>query len=428
MSRDMRRASVVSLLIVAACSAPAGPAGGASSSSLRGAPSRSWSKSYGEAGSAAVGASLASDGGLVVLASNAAGGGEAIKIDTNGAVVWDAPWTAADETPSRLAVGASGAVVAGGTWTAADGTTGAFARAWDASGRPAWAQRWTDGAFGDVAIDASGDVAVTTSGATHCVDRSDASRWDAPVSGTLVRFDAAGEAVVAGTSNDGRADKTTVTRIAATGVIRWSYRADDGVDAALVAGSAPRDVVLDGGGRAVVTGYRRYKDDARQPVFDYETQTVALDAAGAALFVRNDQVFQDGSTGEAVAVDRATGRVTVTGVTASPDAPGYQQYMTFQYEGDGTPRWSVLDDWSGAAGHKRPVRVAIDAGGTSFVSGTIDQGPGAATVAYGADGSVSWRTREAGTAKAMALDPGGALYVAGDAGGAVQVTRYAFTA
>ncbi|MBD3161275.1 MAG: hypothetical protein GF346_03670 [Candidatus Eisenbacteria bacterium] len=256
--------------------------------------------------------------------------------------------------------GEGGAVVTGWSHFANDPTYGEqyeyVTMRYDAQGGEIWTTSYTgpgpvhSDRPSDLAVDANGDVYVT--GATYVLGLA----WDF---GTIK---------LRGTD----------------GHLLWQRRYDygiGGIDEAYA-------IALGGSDRVCVTGLS-YTDlvDGRKA----DAATVAYDAAGNELWVaRYDGADGLFDLGEDLAVD-AEGHVYVTGHTT--DSTTAADYLTIEYDDEGSERWVRLYDGPQSAGDYA-MGIAVDPAGRVCVTGESKHGglshTDVVTLLYDGDGDPIW--------------------------------------
>ena len=176
-------------------------------------------------------------------------------------------------------------------------------------------------------------------------------------------------------------------------------------------------MAVDRGGNVVVAGYTTGVGG------NYDYATVAYSSAGAPLwtnFYNGSGSFHD--TAYAVAVD-ASGNVFVTG--GSWGGSSDYDYATVGYSSAGVPLWTNRYNGPGNSSDYA-VAVATDTNGNVIVTGYSAGGGSGydyATIAYSSTGVPLWTNRYTGTAsgpdyaRALAVDSGGNVIVAGDSTG-----------
>jgi len=136
-------------------------------------------------------------------------------------------------------------------------------------------------------------------------------------------------------------------------------------------------------------------------------------------------------TPSALALDEA-GNVYVTGT--SPGSGSQEDYATIKYSPDGTQLWIARYDGP-TSERDLATSLALDAAGNVYVTGysggVYDVDLDCATVKYAPDGAEVWVARYDGPAggedraRAMAVDEGGNVYVAGSSTGSDSREYYA---
>ena len=174
-------------------------------------------------------------------------------------------------------------------------------------------------------------------------------------------------------------------------------------------------VAVDGSGNIYVTG-------RSSNGIDDDWVTMKLNAAGTDLWT--PVKIYDGGNGNdrpsAMAVTPA-GNIVITGRTRGGN--GDDDFHTVQYSSAGTLMWPA--NWAGAAGHDRPLAIAVDASNNVYVTGQSDRDASAlvnydiSTVKYNSTGAQQWQRYWAGTAAnddvptAITTDASGNIFICG---------------
>ncbi len=295
------------------------------------------------------------------------------KYGPDGALLWaqryDGPGHAQD-IPTAIALGPAGGVVvtgsSGGAGSGDDFATLAYAP----DGTLLWSQRYD--------------------GPGHARDRAFG-----------LGTDAVGNIYVGGesTGSDGRLEYATLS-YAPDGRLRWVQRASGPGSA------AARGLAVDPAGMVVATGV---SDNGHGGT---DVLTVSYDAAGAKRWEQRYPAAE-GASGNDVALG-PNGEVYVVG------SAGFAA-LVLADDRDGRERW--VQTYAGAS-HKSDqfVRVAVDPRGNIVATGTSwDDAaqPDIVTAQYAPDGTLRWAQRYDGEGhaddfpRALAVDPDGAIYVAG---------------
>ncbi len=299
-------------------------------------------------------------GGNVYVTGNSGADFATVKYDKTGAELWRARYSAtstSSDQPVALAVDDAGNVYVAGQSNA--GSWDYLLIKYDASGAEQWVQTY-DGAGGN---DTLYDMAVVdVSGQTYIyvTGSSEANR-----------------------SSSASADYATV-KYDAAGTELWVARYDAGST------DAAQSLVVDGSGNAYVTGYTyQVAPESRR----YYT-TVKYDAAGTEQWVASyGGVAGSNNYAYDIGLD-SSGNVVVTGSTA-----------TVQYNATtGAQQWATPGPIA--------YTLATDGAGNTFVTGT-------ATRKLDATGAVAWSLPDPG--RAIAVDAGGAVYVAWEPDGDTSV-------
>jgi uncharacterized delta-60 repeat protein len=242
---------------------------------------------------------------------------------------------------------------------------------------------------------------------------------------TAIAVDASGNVYVTGWSyNDTpyRDEDYVTIKYDSNGNQVWEARwtSNNGTDIA-------RALAVDSAGNVYVTGYSTTADFV---TIDYTT--IKYNSSGSlqwAVQYNGPGNGQDDAT--ALAVD-TSGNVYVTGSSYGGAVSG-NDYATVKYNSSGVQQWVSRYTFSGAGGDAA-VALALESSGDVIVTGTSagsGSGNDIATVKYNSSGVQQWATRYNGagngndSAKALALDAFGNIYVAGSATGSASGSDYA---
>ena len=261
------------------------------------------------------------------------------------------------------------------------------------------------GATGDVLWETRHDATLAAG------ERCDAERGcGADRARAITVLDDGGVAVVASSRRRGRDDSDYLTlRVASTGEIDWSARADGPAHGEDVPGA----VAADRCGNVYVTG--RSDGGASQSAL-----TIAYDWSGAERWRhRFDGPGEQFDEGEWVALD-AAGGIYVAGTSHGGD--GRPQAVVLAYDGRGGERWRIRHE-APAGLSQHLAGAAADGAGNVYIAGSVGNVDGwrYLVARYGSDGALAWDATyaagPAGTdsvARAMAVDAGGDVYVTGE--------------
>jgi|GEM_PF-1018291 len=175
----------------------------------------------------------------------------------------------------------------------------------------------------------------------------------------------------------------------------------------------PAAVCVDASGNVYVTG-TSYADGT-----DYDYATLKYDSNGNQLWVaRYDGPASAHDEAKAIVVD-SSGNAYVTGTSAGNG--GSQDYATVKYDSNGNQLWVARYDGPGS-GDDSANALALDSSGNVYVTGGSEYYGGLsdyATVKYDNNGNHLWVQRyhapdtEGNMGTAVAVDAGGSVYVTG---------------
>ncbi|MBI5508600.1 MAG: hypothetical protein HY903_07595 [Deltaproteobacteria bacterium] len=302
----------------------------------------------------------------------------------DGAIVWQRSVNgSANGTDRATAVTADASrnvYVAGYSQTAA-GPDDLLLQKYSAAGAPLWQRTYDGTAAGH---DRAAAVAVGAAGVVVAGESQNAAgvfelvviawtidgvrRWEArrPLGGDslgeLVRQDAGGDVVVAGTYANGVNRDFHVTKLSgATGSVVWTVSRDDGYDEVV------RDLELDAAGDVYVTGY------AFDPATASDVLTVRYDhATGEVRWSSTyNSVNGNADRGVALVLAPAADAVFVAG-DSFDEASGYYDFVVLKYvSSTGGEAWARR--WGGVAGRNdRAVGVGLTPVGSVVVAGFAD--------------------------------------------------------
>lgn len=183
---------------------------------------------------------------------------------------------------------------------------------------------------------------------------------------------------------------------------------------------AATDITTDSAGNVYVTGFQTH-----QP-FGKDYFTVKYNAAGVKQWEARYNSESDGDeVAAAIAVD-AGGNVYVTG--GSEGIGASSDYVTIKYNSVGTEQWVACYDWKrhGAASYDVATALAADDSGNVYVAGWSENS--LATIKYNAAGIEQWAARHQGTsnnaANAIVVDKHGNVIVTGQCDGNFVTIKY----
>jgi Beta-propeller repeat len=156
--------------------------------------------------------------------------------------------------------------------------------------------------------------------------------------------------------------------------------------------------------------------------------TIKYNSAGQQQWVARYNVQPRGyASGTAVAVD-SSGNIFVAAVVT--DQPNTTFCATIKYNAAGEEQW--VAEYHGGANADYPAAIAVDETGNAYVTGTSQTCPGSdyLTLKYNSIGQEQWVARYYGpeehldSAKAIALDGAGNVYVTGGSFGSYATIKY----
>jgi len=310
------------------------------------------------------------------------------------------------------------------------------------SGVPMWTNRYIGprnnsssqypGSSGEVAtailVDGNGDVLVTGESPNSllgqmCIATLKYSSTGVPLwtnrfihsasgnaRGQFMATDGSGNVYVTG----GEADYATI-KYSNSGVPIWTN---------LYSGSAnsfdlARCVALDGEGNVFVTGYAQEAGRGR------DFATIKYSNGGVPLWTNHYNGTANGDDRASALVVDGAGNVIVTGWAA--DLASSNNFVTIAYSNAGSPLWTNIYDGP-VHGADAALSMAVDAGGTIFVSGMSNDGDtntDIVTIAYSNAGVALWTNRYDG-GLGNGVDGMGLKCTAVDGFGNVHVACYSF--
>jgi hypothetical protein len=373
-------------------------------------------------------------GRAIVLARLAERAFGVLAYDADGTLAWASAYRDPSDDgdlATKLALDTDGNIYAAGSWQRAAAPLGGFlVVSFDASGALRWSARSeAGGALSDLAVDGGGHVVVTGAGSdgtrslarTIAYDKDGNVAWQASELGPLglgaigrtVALDSNAHAYVAGESTDGSQDHLTLFAYDAGGTRLWVTR--NGDDPEHVPQTTARALALDAFGAPHVAIARAFRS-SRDAEPSIQLAVNKYDVAGRVLWTATvDDAARNIAT--AIGVD-AAGRVTVTGFAGSPRP---DSYLTVQLDAAGRVQWKDRYGWNSPGEHSARA-LALDVAGNAYVTGSAYGGDGVASfgsIGYDPSGRVLFReldgdpSKDGRVAAALAIDRGGALYVAG---------------
>lgn len=400
------------------------------------APAVSWVKTF-KAGEEVVDLGLDASGNIFVLGTTDTNTQDymLVKYDSRGKQLWTARYDIAggQDNASALRVDRSGnAYVTGssdGWHTSSDFLTVKY----KPSGKREWVAR-LNGAeshadfANDIAVDGSGNVFVTGSSRFDATDydiatvKYDAAgrfqwgkihvgpgllpNWKDDV-GRHIETDAAGYVYVTGTSESSSRDIVTI-KYDASGNVLWDVRYDGPGRSS----DEPAGMAVDAAGNVYVAG------NSEAYASGEDILLIKYNAAGQLQWAKSYTGPSDyPDEAEDLFVDRG-GNVYVAGST---NVSGTNKYITLKYSPAGARLWAAKYAYGYGGGANA---IDVDGSGNSYVTGSIHTSKTSydiVTLKYNAKGKIVWKTAYSSASKysfdngrALALDPSGAVIVAGD--------------
>jgi hypothetical protein len=349
-----------------------------------------------------VGVVADSSGNVFVTGQSDAGGGYdyvTIKYSSGGVPLWTNRYNGpghGNDDPSAIAMDQRGNVFVTGDSYGGSSSFDYATIAYSSAGVPLWTNRYN--------------------GPSNNIDTA-----------TALALDSNGNIFVTGYSDDAGQQHPHYATVAYSnsGAPLWTNRyvgAVNGWDWA-------NAIAVDSSGRVFVTGWSAPNSNNLSSAY----ATVAYSNAGVPLWTNRYQGPANGyDRPHAIAVDNDD-NVLVTGGGASSSA----DYLTIKYSSDGLPLWTNRYRGLTSSGDIANA-IAVDKGGTVFVTGRSDFGgssPGYATVAYSSSGMPLWTNLYNGqpnrldSAYAIALDGRGNVIVTGGSSAAsfLDLTTLAYS-
>ncbi len=325
-----------------------------------------------------------------------------IKYDTNGNQQWIARYSGPDSTgnePSAIAVDMAGNVYVTGAGNGPDSSDYVTIK-YDTNGNELWVTRYnflTEGAKA-IALDSEGNVYVTGSSLRLGFDPTDLDGYRHSNDVVTIKYDNAGNELWA----------VLYSRV------ERGFSLDD----------HPIKIAVDGVGNIYVAGFSYDMYAARESNF-----IVKYDTNGNYQWDAINYVINGYARSSDMAMD-AAGNVYLAG-----SAYGIEtglDFITIKYNTNGDELWTARYTGPGSLGDRQSDTtnaVAVDAEGNAYVTGMSrgpDTSPGYtfdyATIKYDTNGNEIWVTRynwpderySVFGARALAIYPGGNVYVTGD--------------
>jgi uncharacterized delta-60 repeat protein len=415
-----------------------------------------WEKRYTNASGSAV---VVDGSGNVVVTGYSYGGpnrGDCYTVKyaaTDGALLWEQSYSGPvnyNDYARAVAVDGSGNVVVTGISHGRFGTYGTLiegdyrtAKYAAASGALLWEQRYPNGGAAALALDGSGNVAVTGSSSNGSNDdyytakyaaANGALLWEKRYNGsgngndaaTAIAVDSAGNVIVTGsafrTNINYNTDYYTAKYAAADGALLWEKLYDGPTNSH----DRATAVAVDSSGNVVVTGVSDARFSGFNSLFGGSYYTAKYAAADGALLweKRYQGPGNSANYATAVVVDSA-GNVVVTGFSSSGGGFfnfNYDYYTAKYATADGALLWEKRYNANDSSFYPA-VALAVDGGGNVVVTGSSYRTNSSSdyyTAKYAAaDGALLWEKRYNGLfngsdqANAVAVDASGNVVVTG---------------
>jgi len=307
---------------------------------------------------------------------------------------------------------------------------------YNANGKQLWVKRYNGPANAwdyaqAIAVDGSGNVYVTGYVTVSSTDRDYSTikynangkqlwvkRYNGPANGfddaCAIAVDGSGNVCVTGGSEgSGTGGDYATIKYSTNGKQLWVKR---------FSGSGNRNdsayaIAVDGSGNVYITGYIRVSST------DYDYATIKYNANGKQLWVKRYNGPANGfDDAYAIAVD-GSGNIYITGVSTGSGTN--LDYATIKYSTNGKQLWATRYNGPGN-GDDSAKAIAVDASGNIYVTG-MSEGSGTqndyATIKYDPNGKQLWIKRYNGShngsdsARAIAVDGSGNVYVTGSSKG-----------
>jgi len=404
--------------------------------SVVGAAKVSWIKTY-KAGGKVVDLRVDSSGNIYVTGTNDSDTPDyvTIKYNSYGKQLWAARHDVAggEEMPSALKVDRAGNVYVTGTSDGWNTLYDFLTIKYKPSGKREWVAR-LNGAesrsdfANDIAIDNAGNVYVTGSSRFDATDYDIVTvkysssgkyqwgsrhigpgilpNWKDDV-GRFIETDPAGNIFVTGTSESSSRDIVTI-KYDASGQVLWDARYD-GPDHM---NDEPSGLAVDPEGNVYVAGNSEMSDSGEDIIL------IKYSASGQQKWSKSYSSPGDyPEDAQDIFVDKG-GHAYVTGST---NVSGTNKFITLKYAPTGEREWAAKFGYGYGGG---AYSVDVDSSGNVYVSGDVHSPKSSydiVTVKYNAKGKIVWSAVYSSVSehsfdngRAVALDPSGAVIVAGD--------------
>jgi uncharacterized delta-60 repeat protein len=393
-----------------------------------------WTSHY-EAGDKVIDLVMDSSGNIYVTGTTDSNGPDivTVKYDSSGTLLWEARYRNAEgeDGPGALKVDGAGNVYVTGYCDGGRSGYDWLTIKYNSSGKQVWFKRLNNPEnhqdyANDIVLDKAGNVYITGCSRYDATDLdivtvkyspSGALKWAKRLSGPgilpnwrddngrCIGIDKAGNIYVAGYSESSSRDIVTI-KFKSSGQVLWDKRYD-GPDHG---NDEPSGLAVDTDGNVYVTG-NSYGSGTSEDMF-----LIKYSASGEQKWVERYTSPGEGpEDAQDIFLDKS-GNVYVTG---SGNFSGHNKFVTLKYDPTGARKWVALYALTYSSG---AYSIDGDDSGNVYVTGggmtetLIDK---MVTIKYNAQGKKKWTALYSGPNKdddgrAIALDPSGAVIVAGE--------------